>query len=228
MIVGLSDSIKRLLIVGAGALGQELKWWMARGLQRSSPGLNKQVWFLDDRPGDKPWVLGGTELLNRTNDSDLVLVAVGDPESRRRIVDQFYAGDAGNCKFGSFVHKTCTPNKPPSDAPWPQGALMMPYSSRSVGAKLGDFCVVNTYSGIGHGAVLGPFCTLASGVVICGEARLADGVSVGTGAMVMPGVTVGPWAKVAPGAVVMRDVPAGCTVAGNPARIVVTAEGTKA
>lgn len=220
MIVGLSDSVRRVLIVGAGALGQELKWWMRRDLQNCGVGMNKQVWFLDDCPKDQPWLLGGTDMLLRTNDSDLVLVAIGDSAGRRRVVDEFYARDGGNCKFGSFVHKTCTPKKPPPNLPWPQGALMMPYSSVSVGVQLGDFCIVNTYSGLGHGVTLGPFCTLASGVVLCGDVHLEDGVSVGTGAVVMPGVKIGCWAKVAPGAVVMRDVPRYATVAGNPARVV--------
>jgi sugar O-acyltransferase (sialic acid O-acetyltransferase NeuD family) len=220
MIAGLSDATKRLLIVGAGALGQELKWWMRRDLQNCNVGLNKQVWFLDDGAPDQPWLLGGTGQLHFTNDSDLVLVAVGDSMDRRRLIDRFFAGDGGNCKFGSFVHNTCTPKRPPQEAPWPLGVLMMPYSSRSVGAQLGEFCIVNTYSGLGHGVTLGPFCTIASHVTLCGDVYLEDGVSVGTGAVVMPGVKIGAWAKVAPGAVVMRDVPRGATVAGNPARVV--------
>ena len=43
-------------------------------------------------------------------------------------------------------------------------------------------------------------------------------VWIGAGALVLPGVTVGDGAVVGAGAVVTRDVPAGVTVAGNPAR----------
>jgi acetyltransferase-like isoleucine patch superfamily enzyme len=45
------------------------------------------------------------------------------------------------------------------------------------------------------------------------------GASIGTNATVLGGVTVGERAIVGAGAVVTRDVPAGATVAGNPARI---------
>ena len=48
---------------------------------------------------------------------------------------------------------------------------------------------------------------------------IADNVWVGGGALILPGVSVGQDAIVAAGAVVTRDVPAGATVAGNPARV---------
>jgi len=43
-------------------------------------------------------------------------------------------------------------------------------------------------------------------------------VWIGGGALVLPGVTIGDGAIVGAGAVVTRDVPAGATVVGNPAR----------
>ena len=49
--------------------------------------------------------------------------------------------------------------------------------------------------------------------------RIGRNVWIGGGALILPGVTVGDDAIVGAGAVVTRDVPAGATVAGNPARI---------
>ncbi len=48
--------------------------------------------------------------------------------------------------------------------------------------------------------------------------RICRGASIGANATILPGVVVGEGAMVGAGAVVTRDVPAGATVVGNPAR----------
>ncbi len=45
------------------------------------------------------------------------------------------------------------------------------------------------------------------------------GASIGSGAVLLCGITIGENAMVGAGSVVIRDVPPGATVAGNPARI---------
>jgi hypothetical protein len=54
--------------------------------------------------------------------------------------------------------------------------------------------------------------------------HIADGAWIGIGAIVLKGVRIGANARVQAGAVVTRDVPAGATVAGNPARVVEPSE----
>lgn len=52
--------------------------------------------------------------------------------------------------------------------------------------------------------------------------RIGANVWIGAGALILPGVTIGDDAIVGAGSVVTRDVPAGATVVGNPARIFAT------
>jgi acetyltransferase-like isoleucine patch superfamily enzyme len=60
----------------------------------------------------------------------------------------------------------------------------------------------------------------AGAAMTCGPVRIEDDVWLGAGAIVLPGVTIGQGAVVGAGAVVTRDVPAGATVVGVPARVV--------
>ena len=48
---------------------------------------------------------------------------------------------------------------------------------------------------------------------------IGKNVWIGGGALIMPGVTIGDDALIGAGSVVTKDVPAGATVMGNPARV---------
>ena len=81
---------------------------------------------------------------------------------------------------------------------------------------------------IGETAVIGDGVTLYHGVTLGGTSwnkgkrhpTLEDGVVVGAGAKVLGPIVVGAGAKVGSNAVVVKDVPAGATAVGNPARVI--------
>lgn len=77
---------------------------------------------------------------------------------------------------------------------------------------------------------IGNYCAIADGVRILdnsfhslcsrGGVKIGNKVWIATNAMVLPGVAIGDGAIVAAGAVVTKDVPPRCMVAGVPAKIV--------
>lgn len=82
---------------------------------------------------------------------------------------------------------------------------------------------------IGETAEVGDDCTIYQGVTLGGTAlhkgakrhpTLANNVIIGAGAKVLGAFTVGEAAKIGSNAVVVKEVPAGATAVGNPARIV--------
>ena len=81
---------------------------------------------------------------------------------------------------------------------------------------------------IGETAVIGDDVSMLQGVTLGGTGaergdrhpKIGKGVLLGAGAKVLGNIHIGDYAKIASGSVVLKDVPAGCTAAGVPARLV--------
>ena len=99
------------------------------------------------------------------------------------------------------------------------------------GARIGRRLFIDHGTGvvIGETAEIGNDCVLFHNVTLGGTGKhqgkrhptVEDNVLIGTGATLLGPITIGRDAKVGANAFVrMRDVPAGCTAAGVPARVV--------
>ncbi len=81
---------------------------------------------------------------------------------------------------------------------------------------------------IGETAVIGDDVSMLHGVTLGGTGaergdrhpKIGSGVLLGAGAKVLGNITVGDHAKIASGSVVLKPVPAHCTAAGVPARLI--------
>jgi sugar O-acyltransferase (sialic acid O-acetyltransferase NeuD family) len=99
------------------------------------------------------------------------------------------------------------------------GTQVLAQAVVAAGARIGEACIVNHRAGVDHECVLGDGVHIAPGATLCGCVSVGDNVMVGAGAVVLPRLSIGADSIVGAGAVVTQNVPAGVTVAGNPARV---------
>lgn len=105
-----------------------------------------------------------------------------------------------------------------ASARWGRGFTAMAGAVVNAEAQVGDNVVVNTAAVIEHDCQVGDHVFIAPGALVMGGCRVGAGAYLGAGCVLRQGVSIGEEAVVGAGAVVIRDVPAGMTVVGVPAR----------
>lgn len=98
------------------------------------------------------------------------------------------------------------------------GSVLMPGVIVNANTHIGRYCILNTACSLDHDNNVEEGVQICPGVTSAGAVAFGARSFVGTGASIKPGVSIGADAVVGAGAVVVRDVPPGARVIGNPAR----------
>ncbi len=195
-------------IFGAGGCGRGI----APLVRAQYPG--DRVVFVEDTPraneSNGHRVLSFAEFAAEPGAS--VAIAVADGTARRAIADRCTAAGIG------FYSVTAAQSVQMDDVSIGPGALLSPWTTLTSNIRIGAHFHCNLYSYVEHDCVIGDFVTFAPAVRCNGNVTIGDGAYIGSNAVIRQGLTIGAGAVVGMGAVVVKDVPPGVTVVGNPAR----------
>ncbi len=98
------------------------------------------------------------------------------------------------------------------------GTVVMAGVSVNADARVGDYCILNTNCSVDHDCKIGDFVHISPNVALAGNVEIGECTHIGIGACVKQGVIIGRDCVVGAGAVVIKDIPDGMTIEGNPGK----------
>jgi len=186
---------------------------------------DNKIVFVDDDPTKIGTIIRGLsvisfdELQSKEHRNRLVCVGIADPWVRKKVVDKcvvagfsfFSINDETHVRFGNVDVG--------------EGSIFCSFTMATGDACIGKHFHCNIYSYVAHDCRIGDFVTFAPRVCCNGRVEIDDLAYIGTGALLKQGdndkpLRIGRGAVVGMGAVVLRDVPDGGVVVGNPAKII--------
>lgn len=208
---------KKLAIYGAGGFGRETAVMISQ-INDHTPSWDV-IGFFDDglrkeSEVDGLKILGGIDNINSWPEDLSLCVSVADPSTRKVLVNKItnnkihfpliahpsaILGDVARNKFG-------------------KGSIITAGVILTIGIDIGDFCVVNLSTTIGHDVVLGEYCTVMPGCSISGNISIGERCLMGTGSRIIQGITIGENCMIGAGAVVTKSFNSNLKIVGVPAR----------
>lgn len=206
-----------MLVIGAKGFAKEVLEILIQ------LGEVENIAFYDDVSLDTPKLLyekfpilknrGEAEHHFKTVDSRFTL-GIGNPVLRKRFFDLFQTlgGEivsliSTKASIGHFNTNI------------KEGCNVMTGTVITNDVSISKGCLINLNCTIGHDSIIGEFVEMSPGVHVSGNCIIGSFSNIGTNATILPKISIGKNVVVAAGAVVTKNIPDNCMVAGIPAVI---------
>lgn len=206
---------RNLVIIGAGGFGREVLQ-LIKAINDKNQECFNVLGFIDDGVDQGSQllglpVLGGIDFLKNMDPKPAVALAIGDPVSKKTIVEQLQGFE-----FPELIHPSVALNK--DELSIGRGALICEGCILTCDIIVGEFVTLNLSCTVGHDTIIKSYCSIMPGNNISGEVLLLEGVYLGTGATIINQTEIGEFSVIGAGAVVSKNIPANCTAVGIPAK----------
>lgn len=159
-------------------------------------------------------VLGTDEdLFNQDLKGKKLAIAIGNNSVRLKLYTEILSK---NGELPTLVHPTAYISDSASVG---KGCYIQPHAIIWSMAGLGDSVIISPSTMISHHTIIGRGCMISTLSSVGSDISIGNSVFIGMGCTIMTGIReIGDNVVVGAGSVVIRDVEAGATVAGVPAR----------
>jgi sugar O-acyltransferase (sialic acid O-acetyltransferase NeuD family) len=208
--------MKDIVIIGAGGFGREVKT-IIDTLNKDHKVYNFLGYYDDGIEKGKiingfP-VLGTLEELNNSKTNLSVVLGIGDPIVKSKIVASL---NTNFLNFPSIIHPSVLISD--DEVTIGHGCVICAGTIITCNIKIGNFVTLNLMCTLGHDTTINDFSSFMPSVNISGEVLIDEKVYIGTGAKIINQLTIGKNTIVGAGAVVSRSLPENCTAVGIPAK----------
>ena len=205
--------MKKIAVYGAGGFGREVKMLIDH-INEKNMQWEFIGYFDDGLPkgtinGDNK-ILGNIHDLNAISTPLSIVIAAGQPSIKKHI---YHSINNSNISYPVLVHPSVITGEDLLLTAG-EGSIIAAGCILTVNYTIGKHVLLNLGCTVGHDAEIHDFCSLMPSVNVSGEVVIENSVYIGTGAKIINRLRIGANTTIGAGAVVVKNLPPGCTAVG--------------
>ena len=209
----IGDDMNNVVIVGASGFGREVAWLIENSNNWNVKGFVDDNKDLENKSVNGYPVLGTIDFLLHVHEKTNIVVAIGKPHIRKKIVERLQSNK--NISFPNIVDKDVIIDKTVTLG---CGNIICKGNILTTNIEIGNFNHINLSCTIGHDVQFHDYITVYPGVNISGNVILNDCVEVGTGTQIIQGKEIVKETVIGAGSVVVKDIVENVTYTGVPSK----------